>query len=131
MSPTRIRGAENAHRTTDRRTKLILNYVTRGRSLRCGRLDDSFQPRDVFQQTPSGQNKEVVAELRILKVDFKQPVISYAQDLPVFDALDRPGSSVIGRKEVKVASELEALLKVLGNPSTAQRFACPPMLRLQ
>ena len=86
-------------------TKLTLSYVTRGRSLRCGRFDDPFQPCDVFQQTPSGQNKEVVAELRILKVNFKQPLIRYAKDLSVFDALDRPGASVIGRKESKFSHD--------------------------
>ena len=80
-----------------------LSYVTRGRSLRSGLLlcDDSFQPRDVFQEALTGQDEEVITELRILKVKFKQPFISYGQDLSVFYALDRPGSLVIGRKEAK------------------------------
>jgi hypothetical protein len=49
-----------------------LSYVTRGRSLRSGRLcNDTLQPRDVFQEAPTGQDEEVIAELRVLKVDFK------------------------------------------------------------
>jgi hypothetical protein len=49
-----------------------LSYVTRGRSLRSGRLgNDTFQPRDVFQEAPTRQDEEVIAELRVLKVDFK------------------------------------------------------------
>jgi hypothetical protein len=49
-----------------------LSYVTRGRSLRFGRLcNDPLQPRDVFQEAPTGQDEEVVPELRVLKVDFK------------------------------------------------------------
>jgi hypothetical protein len=60
-----------------------LSYVAGGRSLRTGLLlcDDSLQPRDVFQEALTGQDEEVITELRILKVDFKQPFISYGQDL--------------------------------------------------
>jgi hypothetical protein len=49
-----------------------LSDLTRGRSLRSGRLcNDTLQPRDVFQEAPTGQDQEVIAELRVLKVDFK------------------------------------------------------------
>jgi hypothetical protein len=84
-----------------------LRYVIRGRSLRSGLLfcNDSFQPRDVFQEALTGQYEEVIAELRILKVDFKQPFVSYGQDLSVFYALDRPGSLFVGRKEAKFSHE--------------------------
>ena len=34
--------------------------------------DNSFQSRDVFQQALAGQDQEVIAELRILKVDLEQ-----------------------------------------------------------
>src|SRR6476660_3604626 len=51
----------------------------------------------------AGQDEEIIAELRILKVDLKQPFISYGQDLSVFYALDRHGSSVVRRKEAKFA----------------------------
>ena len=75
--------------------------------------ESCFQPRDVFlealvvfQQTLTGEEEDVVAELLItLKVDFKQPFISYSQDLSVFYALDRSGSSLIGRKEAKFSHE--------------------------
>src|ERR1700747_260040 len=84
-----------------------LSYVAGGRSLRTGLLlcDDSLQPRDVFQEALTGQDEEVITELRILKVDFKQPFISYGQDLSVFYALDRPSSPIIGRKEAKFSHE--------------------------
>ena len=53
----------------------------------------------------AGQDEKIIAELRILKVDFKQPFISYGQDLSVFNALDRHGSSVVRRKEAKFAHD--------------------------
>jgi hypothetical protein len=34
--------------------------------------DDCFEPRDVLQQAPAGQDQEVIAKLRILKVDVEQ-----------------------------------------------------------
>jgi hypothetical protein len=60
-----------------RETRTALSYVTR-RSLRCSLLlrDDPFQPCDIFQQAVTGQDENVIAELRILKVDFKQLFIS-------------------------------------------------------
>src|SRR5215475_3704947 len=74
--------------------------------------ESCFQPRDVFlealvvfQEALAGQDEEIIAELRILKVDFKQPFISYGQDLSVFYALDRHGSSVVRRKEAKFAHD--------------------------
>lgn len=75
--------------------------------------ESCFQPRDVFlealvvfQETLAGQDEEIIAELLIiLKIDLKQPFISYGQDLAVFYALDRSGSSVIGRKEAKFSHE--------------------------
>jgi hypothetical protein len=74
--------------------------------------ESCFQPRDVFlealvvvQEALAGQDEEIIAELRILKVDFKQPFVSYGQDLSVFYALDRHGSSVIRRKEAKFSDD--------------------------
>src|SRR5262249_59443634 len=58
-----------------------------------------------FLELLAGQDEEIIAELRILKVDFKQPFISYGQDLSVFYALDRHGSSVVRRKEAKFAHD--------------------------
>ena len=93
----------------------VSSYAMRGcrlsrRFLLC---ESCFQPRDVFlealvvvQEALAGQDEEIVAELRILKVDFKQPFISYGQDLSVFYALDRHGSSVVRRKEAKFAHEV-------------------------
>src|SRR5215469_14248271 len=92
----------------------VSSYAIRGcrlsrRFLLC---ESSFQPRDVFlealvvlQEAVAGQDKEIIAELRILKVDFKQPFISHGQDLSVFYALDRHGSSVVRRKEAKFAND--------------------------
>ena len=72
--------------------------------------ESCFQPRDVFLEALvvflealAGQDEEIIAELRILKVDFKQPFVSHGQDLSVFYALDRHGSSVVRRKEAKFA----------------------------
>src|SRR6516165_2515688 len=89
----------------------VSSYAIRGwglsrRFLLC---ESCFQPRDVFQEALvvfehalAGQDEEIIAELLItLKVDFKQPFISYGQDLAVFYAFDRSGSSVIGRKKAK------------------------------
>ena len=61
----------------------VSSYAIRGwglsrRFLLC---ESCFQPRDVFQEALAGQEEQVIAELRILKVDFKQPFISYGQDL--------------------------------------------------
>jgi hypothetical protein len=67
--------------------------------------ESCFQPRDVFLEALAGQDEEIIAELRILKVDFKQPFVSYGQDLSVFYALDRHGSSVVRRKEAKFAHD--------------------------
>src|ERR1700756_1660373 len=74
--------------------------------------ESCFQPRDVFlealvvlQEAMAGQDEEIIAELRILKVDLKQPFISYGQDLSVVYALDRHGSSVVRRKEAKFAHD--------------------------
>ena len=79
----------------------ISRHVTGSRSLLSGILlhYSAFEPREVFKQALAGQDEKVIAELRILKVEFKQPIIAYGEDLSVFYAFDRPGSSVIGRKE--------------------------------
>src|SRR5262249_32976994 len=63
--------------------------------------ESSFQPRDVLQQTLAGQNEKVVTELRILEVDFEQPLIGYRQHLSVFDTLDCPRTSVVWREEAE------------------------------
>ena len=34
--------------------------------------DDGFGPREIFQQALAGQDKEVIAELRVLEVDLEQ-----------------------------------------------------------
>ena len=93
----------------------VSSYAIRGwglsrRFLLC---ESCFQPRDVFQEALvvfehalAGQDEEIIAELLItLKVDFKQPFVSYGQDLSVFYALDRHGSSVIRRKEAKFSDD--------------------------
>jgi hypothetical protein len=50
--------------------------------------ESSFWPRDVLQQTLARQDGELIAELRILEVDFKQSIISYGQHLPVVYTFD-------------------------------------------
>src|SRR6516165_9402470 len=75
--------------------------LTRGLFLR----DNSFQPRDVLKQALAGQNQEVIAELRILKVDFEQPVICDGQHLSILDTFDRSRSPVVGRKEAKLTHD--------------------------
>ena len=55
----------------------VSSYAIRGwglsrRFLLC---ESCFQPRDVFQEALAGQDEEVIAELRILKVDFENPFI--------------------------------------------------------
>ena len=93
----------------------VSSYAIRGWGLSRRFLlrESCFQPRDDFQEALvvfhhalAGQDEEIIAELRILKVDFKQPFISYGQDLTIFYALDRHGSLVIRRKEAKFAHEL-------------------------
>ena len=64
----------------------VSSYAIRGWGLSRRFLlrESCFQPRDVFlealvvlQEAVAGQDEEIIAELRILKVDFKQPFISY------------------------------------------------------
>jgi hypothetical protein len=92
----------------------VSSYAIRGSRLSRRSLlrESSFQPRDVFlealvvfQQALAGQDEKIITELRILKVDFKQPFITYGQDLSVFYALDRHGSLLIRRKEAKFAHD--------------------------
>jgi len=63
----------------------VSSYAMRGCRLsrRFLLFESYFQPRDVLlealvviQEAPAGQDEEIIAELRILKVDFKQPFIS-------------------------------------------------------
>src|SRR6266567_3538162 len=68
-------------------------------------LYNRFEPRNVFQQALAGQDQEVIAELRVLKVDFQKLFVSDGQHVPVFDAFDRRGSSVIGRQKTKFAHQ--------------------------
>ena len=63
----------------------VSSYAMRGCRLSRRSLlrESSFQSRDVFleplvvlQEALAGQDEEIIAELRILKVDFKQPFIT-------------------------------------------------------
>src|SRR5471032_3314045 len=63
--------------------------------------DDGFGPREIFQQPVAGQDEEVIAELRILKVDLQQLFVSDGQHMTVLDAFDRRGPAVVGRKETE------------------------------
>src|ERR1700746_758584 len=47
--------------------------------------DDGFGPREIFQQALAGQDKEVIAELRVLEVDLKQLFIADSQDAAILD----------------------------------------------
>src|ERR1700757_4505426 len=58
--------------------------------------DNSFEPRDVFQETLAGEDQEVIAELRILKVDLEQLFIGDRQNLSILEAFDRPRAPVVG-----------------------------------
>src|SRR5262249_52349704 len=86
---------------------MVFSYDIRGWGMlrRVFLCESCFQPRDVFGEALAGEAEEVIAELRILKVDCKQPFISYGQDLTVFYALDRHGSLLIRRKEAKFAHD--------------------------
>ena len=59
--------------------------------------DDCLGPREIFQQALAGQDKEVIAELRVLEVDLKQLFIADSQDAAILDTFDRRGPAVVGR----------------------------------
>src|SRR6202008_3614527 len=67
--------------------------------------DDGFGPREIFQQVLAGQDKEVIAELRVLEVDLEQLFIADSQDAAILDAFDRGGPAVVGREETKLAHQ--------------------------
>src|SRR6476620_3544324 len=67
--------------------------------------DDRFQPRDVFQQALAGQDQEIIAELRVLKVDLEQLLIGDGQDVASLRALDGRRSPVVRRKEAEFAHQ--------------------------
>ncbi len=67
--------------------------------------DKSFQSRDVFQQALAGQHQEVIAELRVLKVDLEQLFVGDGQHVTVLDAFDGRGSPVIGRQKTEFAHQ--------------------------
>src|SRR6266404_1469121 len=58
-------------------------------------IDDAFQARDILQQSLRAQAQEVVAEFRILEVDFEQPVIGDGEHFPLFDAFERLRAAVV------------------------------------
>ena len=51
--------------------------------------DDSFGPREIFQQALAGQDKEVIAELRVLEVNLEQLFIADSQDAAILETFDR------------------------------------------
>src|SRR5215470_3412924 len=67
--------------------------------------DDGFGPREIFQQALAGQDKEVIAELRILEVDLEQLFIADSQDAAILDTFDRRGPAVVEREETKLAHQ--------------------------
>src|SRR5258708_35248754 len=64
--------------------------------------DDGFGPREIFQQALAGQDKEVIAELRVLEVDLEQLFIADSQDAAILDTFDRRGPAVVERGETKL-----------------------------
>src|SRR4029077_13755252 len=78
-----------------------------GRSVPCGFFfcDNPFQTRYVLEQPLSGQHNKVIAELRVLEINFEQLFISYGHHLPIFNAFDGRGSPLIWSKETKLAHE--------------------------
>src|SRR6201996_2867728 len=67
--------------------------------------DDGFGPREIFQQALAGQDKEVIAELRVLEVDLEQLFVADSQDAAVLDTFDRRGPAVVEREEAKLAHQ--------------------------
>src|SRR5215472_14137541 len=73
--------------------------------LRLVLIDNSLQTRDVLEQTLGAQPQEVIAELRILEVDFEQPVVGDGQNLPILGAFERLRTPVVGCEKTKFAYE--------------------------
>ena len=61
--------------------------------------------RDVLQQAIAGEAKEEIAELRVIEVDFQQPVIGDGQHLAALYTFDRLRPSVIGCDKAKFAHQ--------------------------
>src|SRR6202022_5110462 len=51
--------------------------------------DNSLEPRDILQKALAGQDQEVIAELRVLKVNLEQLFIGDGEDLGVLRPLTR------------------------------------------
>src|SRR5450432_2242725 len=68
--------------------------------------DNPFEPRNILQQSLAGQDQEKIAELRVLKVDLEQLVVSDGQHMTILDAFDRCRAPVIGREEAKLAHQI-------------------------
>src|SRR5580704_9386202 len=68
-------------------------------------LDDCFKPRNVLDQAIAGETEKVIAELRILEIDFEQPVVGDGQHLPALDTFDGLRPFVVGRDETKLPHE--------------------------
>ena len=66
-------------------------------------LDNSFKTRNVLNEAIAGETEKVIAELRILEVDFEQPILGDGQHLAVLDAFDRLRPSVVGREKAQFA----------------------------
>src|SRR5262249_21264003 len=77
----------------------------RALGLRLVLIDNSLQTRDVLQQTLGAQPQEVIADLRILEVDFEQPVVGDGQHLPILGAFERLRTPVVGCEKTKFAYE--------------------------
>src|SRR5260370_14972930 len=71
--------------------------------LRLVLIDNALQTRDVLQQALGAQPQEVVAELRILEVNFEQPVIGDSQHLPILAAFKRLRAPGVVSEKTKLA----------------------------
>jgi hypothetical protein len=78
------RSFERARAMLHRRS---LRAAHRRRRLRAlGLRDNAFEPRDIFQEALAREHEKVITELRVLKVDLEQLLVSDAQHMPVLDA---------------------------------------------
>src|SRR5438552_14502151 len=90
-------------------------WVAKGRSARVTQVvrllrdlvlrQRRLEPGDVLEQALGRQHQEVVAELRVLKVDLEQLFVGDGQDLAVLDAFDRRRSPVVGGEKAEFAHQ--------------------------
>src|SRR5208283_2068801 len=65
--------------------------------------DASLKTCNVLQQALGGKTEKVVAELRILEIDFEQSVIGDSQHGAILDTFDRLRPSVVRREKTQFA----------------------------